>query len=187
MASQNFIGKGPSREILDLRESRKAMERIKDTFMTKEDLDELFEHLGIKVKKNTKTGSKQKNETPSKKRPFVIADIDDVENALKKFRPDPKSPYTYKTPKVKDPLKSKKPGRPIGSKKKRPNRNESLTSETSLEMSECELLLDDSNSDVLADDRIELETEPIQDLDEDYEKQQSGKRKIFKGRCQIFF
>ena len=155
--------------------------------MTKEDLDELFEHLGIKVKKNTKTGSKQKNETPSKKRPFVIADIDDVENALKKFRPDPKSPYTYKTPKVKDPLKSKKPGRPIGSKKKRPNRNESLTSETSLEMSECELLLDDSNSDVLADDRIELETEPIQDLDEDYEKQQSGKRKIFKGRCQIFF
>ena len=172
MASQNFIGKGPSREILDLRENRKAMERIKDTFMTKEDLDELFVHLGIKSTKKTRTGAKQNNGTPTKKRPFVIADIDDVDNALKKFRPDPKAPYAYKTPKVKDPLKSKKPGRPTGSKKKRPNRNESLTSETSLDMSECELLLDESNSD----DSVDLETEPTQDLDQVDLKLQSGRQ-----------
>ena len=43
MTSQNFVGKGrPSRDILDLRESRKAMERIKDHFMTQKDLDDFF-------------------------------------------------------------------------------------------------------------------------------------------------
>ena len=59
MASQNYVGKGPSKEILDLRESRKAMERIKDQFMTQQDLDELFEYLGIKITKDWKIGKKK--------------------------------------------------------------------------------------------------------------------------------
>ena len=42
MTSQNFVGKGPSKEILDLRTNRKEMERIKDQFMTSQDLENLF-------------------------------------------------------------------------------------------------------------------------------------------------
>ena len=151
MASQNFVGKGPSREILDLRESRKAMERIKDHFMTKNDLDELYAYLGIITKKK-KNSSRKGSSRPTKKRPFVSADIEDIEIALKKFKPDPKAPYTYKTPKIKDPLSSKKPGRPAGSKKKRPNRNESFSSETSLEMTDVE------DSDFFEEDFIVPET-----------------------------
>ena len=157
MASQNFVGKGPSREILDARESRKAMERIKNQFMSQEELNELFEHLGIKISKKRKLDSKKASGNPVKKRPFVISQAEDVENAIKKFKPDPKAPYTYKTPKVKDPLKSRKPGRPVGSKKKRPNRNASLDSETSIEMSESELEHNDSVSDIFNDSYVEEE------------------------------
>ena len=158
MTSQNFIGKGPSRDILDLRESRKAMERIKDHFMTQKDLDDLFDHLGLKISKKPKSflGSSK----GSKKRPFAIADLDDVDEALKKFKPDPKAPYTYKTPKIKDPSNSRKPGRPTGSKKKRPNRNDSLSSGTSIEGSDVDYQLKDSDSEI-SDDQAQVEVEKI--------------------------
>ena len=146
MASQNFVGKGPTKEILDLRENRKAMERIKQQFMSQAELDELFEYLGIKVSKKN-TGSRKKIIKPGAKRPFAISDIEDVEQALKKFKPDPKAPYTYKTPKVKDPLNSKRPGRPKGTKKKRPSKNDSLSSETSIEMSDIETIDSDESFD----------------------------------------
>ena len=150
MASQNFVGKGPSREILDLRESRNAMERIKQQFMSQEDLDDLFEYLGIKVSTKNALPRKRKGKH-GVKRPFAISDIDEVEQALKRFKPDPKAPYAYKTPQVKDPNTSKKPGRPKGTKKKRPNKNESLTSETSIEMSDIEM----SDSDLSHDSFVE--------------------------------
>ena len=151
MTSQNFVGKGPSREILDIRENRKAMERIKDHFMTQTDLNELFEELGIKVAQKKRKSTSEGSSKPTKKRPFIIADLDEVENANKKFKPDPKAPYTYKTPPVKDPFKSKKSGRPVGSKKKRPNKNESLTSESSLDISSLEISEDGTDSDDLCE------------------------------------
>ena len=86
----------------------------------------------------------------------MISDIEKLENAQKKFKPDPKSPYTYKSPRVKDPLKSRRPGRPVGTKKKRPNRNESLdSSETSLEVSDINL--DSSDDDFTLEPENELE------------------------------
>ena len=89
----------------------------------------------------------------------MISDIEKLENAQKKFKPDPKSPYTYKSPRVKDPLKSRRPGRPVGTKKKRPNRNESLdSSETSLEVSDINL--DSSDDDFTLEPENELEINP---------------------------
>ena len=174
MSSQNFVGKGPSREILDLRENRKAMERIKDQFMTQKDLNELFEELGIKVNEKKRKSSSQGSSKSIKKRPFMIANIDDVENALKKFKPDPKAPYTYKTPLVKNPFKSKKPGRPVGSKKKRPSRNESLTSESSLELSEFEMSDEDgTDPDGLVDELIEAD-DTVEDLCRESKKRKSS-------------
>ena len=178
MASQNFVGKGPSREILDLRESRKAMERIKNQFMSQEELNELFEQLGLKISKKRKLETTKISGNPVKKRPFAISQEEDVENANKKFKPDPKAPYTYKTPKVKDPLKSRKPGRPVGSKKKRPNRNESLDSETSIEMSENELNLNDSVSDIFNDSSVQEELEVLGTVNKEIKKnEQPGRLK----------
>ena len=136
MASQDFVGKGPSKDILDLRSSKKEMARIKDQFMTPKDLEDLFTYLGIKSKK--KHLSKHFTSTPVKERPFLTNDLESLDDALANFIQDPKGPYTYKSPKIKDPFNATKPGRPKGSKKKKPNKNDTLSSESSIDASENE-------------------------------------------------
>ena len=136
MASQDFVGKGPSKEILDLRSSKKEMARIKDQFMTPKDLEDLFTYLGIKSKK--KHLPKHFTSTPVKERPFLTNDLEALDDALDNFIQDPKGPYTYKSPKIKDPFNATKPGRPKGSKKKKPSKNDTLSSESSIDASENE-------------------------------------------------
>ena len=133
MTSLNFVGKGPSKEILDLRASKKAMARIKDQFMTEKNLEELFTYLGIKSKKRHVL--KVVTSTPIKTRPFLKNDIEALDEALDSFQQDPNAPYTYKSPKIKNPFKASKPGRPKGSKKRKPNKNDTISSETSIETS----------------------------------------------------
>lgn len=133
MTHQNFVGKGPSKEILDQREALNVMERVKDHFLTQEDLDDLFEnYLGIRPKKKIEDVDDDDSfsSTPPKKRPFLLNDFEKLDSANARFTPNSKSPYTYKSPRVKPPKKnpstSRRPGRPKGTYKKRPGRHDSI-------------------------------------------------------------
>ena len=143
MSSQNFVGKGPSKDILDERKARQKMDKVKEIFMTEDDMQDCLEYLGIK-KKGRKSVEKSSGEedldlssftssTPIKSRPFIENNVEDLDDALEEFRPNPNSPYTYKSPRVKDPFKGRKSGRPTGTKKKRPSRHEEPMSDSSVE------------------------------------------------------
>jgi hypothetical protein len=145
MVNQNYIGRGPSREILNERESKEQMDKIKDQFMTQGDLNELYNYLGIKVQNK----KKKKSLAVVKDKPFLVNNLEDLDEALENFKQDPSSPYTYKAKTLKNPLVAKQPGRPVGSKKKRVGRHDTLTSESSLEVSANGSSLD-SEEEVLA-------------------------------------
>ena len=131
MVNSNYIGRGPSKKILNERECKEQMDRIKDQFMTQADLENLYTYLGIKVQSK----ERKKSIAVVKDKPFLVNDINDLDEALDKFIQDPISPYTYKAKQLKNPLLAKRPGRPSGIKKKRVGRHDSMTSESSLEMS----------------------------------------------------
>ena len=116
-ARGGYRGRGPSKDMLTLRQTEREMENTRKIFFAEENLKDLFKKLGFNRRVT-----------------------------FQKYQEDPNSPHSYKDTQYKKKIpisQRKRPGRPPGSgnkNKRHINRHDSLISSSSDESQVCLLI-----------------------------------------------
>ena len=108
MAQGNYLGRGPSKKILDERQISKQIELIKNTAFTREDLKRNFKSLGLPTPEYL---DEEEFLQSSQERNIVRDEYVADQNSTHTFK-------RVKTPTKKEVTPKRKPGRPPGSVRK---------------------------------------------------------------------
>ena len=127
LASGKYQGRGPSKEILESRDLKKEMDKVKKVPLTADGLANVFKLLGLpspdrndSLEDVTKTPQKFDRSLP---KAFIssplVKENSERGRVLNSFTPSPISKSTFHKRKVKFATTTRKPGRPKGSRSKK--------------------------------------------------------------------